>query len=132
MSDRGLSAIRATAAPVGDFPLFTILVYVADEYPAFEAGAGTLQTSVVCLYGVVVILGGWVRVGCARLCGVHSSVPILSVGRAPGCATTCGAIPLCDILIIRVHLPKIYHQRNLSGIIMLVHDGYEGADYNAR
>ena len=25
------------------------------------------------LYGVVVVLGGWVYVGCARLCGVHKS-----------------------------------------------------------
>ena len=37
-----LSAIRATAAAIGDFPLFTILVYVADEHPAFEAGTRTL------------------------------------------------------------------------------------------
>src|SRR5215218_4456659 len=61
----------ATAAAVGGFPLLTIVVYVADEYPAIYAGAGTLKAGVVCLYGVVLILGGWVRVGCARLCGVH-------------------------------------------------------------
>jgi len=35
-------AIRAAAAAVGSFPHFTILVYVADEYPAFEAGTQTL------------------------------------------------------------------------------------------
>src|SRR5215210_9136952 len=29
----GLSAIRATAAPIGGFPLFTVLVHVADEHP---------------------------------------------------------------------------------------------------
>jgi hypothetical protein len=38
-----------------------------------------LKTGVVRLYGVVVILGGWVRVGCARLCGVHEAPP-----RGPG------------------------------------------------
>jgi hypothetical protein len=65
-------AIRATAASVGDFSLLAILVHVADEYPAFEAGAGTLQTSVVGLYGVVVFHDRWVRVGCARLSSVHS------------------------------------------------------------
>ena len=37
----GLSAIRATAAQVGGFPLFTILVYVADEDPPAYAGVGT-------------------------------------------------------------------------------------------
>jgi hypothetical protein len=59
---------RATAASVGGFSLLAVLVDVADEYPAFEAGTGTLQASVVSFYGVVVILSGWVRVGCARLC----------------------------------------------------------------
>jgi hypothetical protein len=42
LSDQGLSAIRAAAAPVGGFPLFAVLVYVADEHPAFKAGAGAL------------------------------------------------------------------------------------------
>ena len=72
MSDRGLSTIRAAAAVVGVFSLLAILVYVADEYPAFEAGAGTLEAGVVRRYGVVVIVSGWVRIGCARLSGVHS------------------------------------------------------------
>jgi hypothetical protein len=35
-----LPAIRAAAAPVGGFPLLAVLVYVADEHPAFEAGTG--------------------------------------------------------------------------------------------
>jgi hypothetical protein len=85
-------------AGVGGFPLLAVLVYVADEHPAFEATAATLQASVVRLYGVVLILGRWVRVGCARLCGVHSSY--LSVGRAPGCYRTCGAIPLSVVNIL--------------------------------
>jgi hypothetical protein len=51
----GLSAIRATAATVGGSSLLAVLVHVADEHPAFEATAGTLQASVVRLYGVVVI-----------------------------------------------------------------------------
>jgi hypothetical protein len=42
LSDQGLSAIRAAAAPVGGFSLLVVLVYVTDEYPAFEAGTGTL------------------------------------------------------------------------------------------
>jgi hypothetical protein len=71
----GLSAIRAATAPVGGFPLLAVLVYVANEHPAFEAGTRTLQTSVVCLYGVVLLLNGWMRVGCARLCGVHEASP---------------------------------------------------------
>jgi hypothetical protein len=45
----------------------------AKEHPAVHAGTGALEAGVVRLYSVV-ILGRWVR-GCARLCGVHSSVP---------------------------------------------------------
>jgi hypothetical protein len=37
-----LSAIRAAAAAVGGFSLLAMLVYVADEHPAFETGAGAL------------------------------------------------------------------------------------------
>jgi hypothetical protein len=55
----GLSIIRAAAASVAGFSLLAILGYVADEHPAFEAGAGTLEAGVVSLYGVVVIVGGW-------------------------------------------------------------------------
>jgi DNA-binding SARP family transcriptional activator len=53
------------------------------RHPAIVAGVGALEAGVMRLYGVVVILGGWVRVGCARLCGVHSEPPS-SVGRSPG------------------------------------------------
>jgi hypothetical protein len=67
-----LSAFRAAAATVGGFPLLAALVCVADEYPTLKTRAGTLQASVMRLYSVVVILGRWVRVGCARLCSVHS------------------------------------------------------------
>ena len=72
----GLSAsfASAAAAAVGSFPLLAMLVDVADEHPAIYAGvrAQALESRVVGLYGVVVILGGWMRVGCARLFGVHS------------------------------------------------------------
>src|SRR5918993_4433556 len=78
----GLSAICATAATVGGFPLLAVLIYVADEYPAFEAGTRTLQAGVVRFYGVVVILSGWVRMGCARLCGVHWGP--FPLGQVPG------------------------------------------------
>src|SRR5215208_4444710 len=56
-----------------------VLDKVPDKYEPLFAGAGTLQASVVRLYGVVVILGRWVRVGCARLRGVHEAPP-----RGPG------------------------------------------------
>ena len=71
----GLSAsfASATAARVGGFPFLTVLVIVANEYTAIYARVGTqaLEAGVVRLYSVVLILGGWVRVRCARLCGVH-------------------------------------------------------------
>src|SRR5215208_359727 len=51
----------------------------AKEHPAVHAGVGALEAGVVRLYGVVVLLGGWVRVGCARLWGVHEAPP-----RGPG------------------------------------------------
>jgi hypothetical protein len=47
----------------------------AKDHPAAHAGARTLEAGVVRLYGVVVIVRGWVRMRCARLSGVHSSVP---------------------------------------------------------
>jgi len=63
--------------------LFAVLAddEMADEDGAVHAGTGAqaVETGVVRLNGVVVIVGGWVRVGCARLCGVHS-VPPFSVG----------------------------------------------------
>jgi len=60
-----------------DLDLFTgtgVLDKMTDVDDAIEAGVGaqTLEAGVVGLYGVVVILGRWVRVGCARLYGVHS------------------------------------------------------------
>jgi hypothetical protein len=54
------------------------------------------------LYSVDVLLGEWVRMGCARLCGVHSKRAYLSVGRVPGCSSTCGAISLPVALILAV------------------------------
>ena len=58
-----LSAIRAATAGHGlyDLDLFAVLVYVADEHPAAHAGVGALEAGVMRLYGVVVVLGGWVR-----------------------------------------------------------------------
>ena len=91
MSDQVLSAIRTATAGVGGFPLLTMLVYVANEHPAFEAGARTLQASVVGLYGVVVVLSRWVRVGCARLCSVHS-VPPIPVGQVPRISAPAGPL----------------------------------------
>jgi hypothetical protein len=83
----GLSAIGATAAPVGGFPLLAVLVYVADEYPAFEAGAETLKAGVVRLYGVVIVV---MRVYPSR---VHSYSSFLWAGLR-GVSSTSGAILL--------------------------------------
>src|SRR5918993_1708761 len=73
----GLAAIRAAAARhanvLDDLAIKVVLGLnnAAKEHPAVYAGVRALEAGVVRLYGVVVILGGWVRVGCARLCGVH-------------------------------------------------------------
>ena len=71
-----LSAIRAAAARHGvyDLDLFAVVAYdpMADVDDALQAGVGTLERGVVRLYGVVVVLDRWVRVGYVRLCGVHS------------------------------------------------------------
>jgi hypothetical protein len=53
-----LDASVTAAAGVGGFPLLAVLVYVADEYPALKAGAGTLKASVVSLYGIVILVMG--------------------------------------------------------------------------
>jgi hypothetical protein len=42
--------------------LLAVIVYVADEHPALYASVGPLEAGVMGLYGVVVVLGGWVRV----------------------------------------------------------------------
>jgi hypothetical protein len=68
-------AIRAAAAGNGlyDLDLFAatgVLDKVPDVDHAIGAGVRALQAGVMRLYGIVAILGRWVR-GCARLCGVH-------------------------------------------------------------
>ena len=74
----GLSAIRAAAARhalvLDDLAIKVVLGFdnAAKEHPAVHAGVGALEAGVVRLYAVVVILGRWVRVGCARLSRVHS------------------------------------------------------------
>ncbi len=71
----------AAAAPIRCLSLFTVFIDVADEHPTRVAGAGTLEARVVRLYGVVVLLSGWVRMRCARLFGVHEAP---SRGPGPG------------------------------------------------
>src|SRR5215211_5180234 len=82
----GLLAIRAAAAGNGiyDLSLFTgtgVLDKAPDEDDAIGAGARAqaLESGVVRLYGVVLLLSGWVRVGCARLLCGHEVPP-----RGPG------------------------------------------------
>ena len=87
-----LFAIRTLAAGNGlkDLDLFAVLFdQMADVDDAIGTGVGALKAGVMRLYGVVVILGGWVRAGCAILDGGHEDSPF--VVRASGCATTCGA-----------------------------------------
>jgi hypothetical protein len=62
----------------------------AKEHPAVHAGVGALEAGVVSLYAVVVILGRWVRVGCARLSDVHSSVPTFLWAGLRGALTPAG------------------------------------------
>jgi hypothetical protein len=69
----GLSAIRAAAAGhalvLDDLAIKVVLGLdnAANEHPAVHAGTGALEAGVVRLYGVVVILGGWVRLGYTTL-----------------------------------------------------------------
>jgi DNA-binding Xre family transcriptional regulator len=76
-------AVGAARARHGvyDLDLFAVDAYdpMADVDEALYAGAGTLEAGVVRLYGVVVLLGRWVRVGCARLLCGHEVPP-----RGPG------------------------------------------------
>jgi hypothetical protein len=82
----GLSAVRAAAARhalvLDDLAIKVVLGLdnAAKEHPAIHAGVGALEAGVVRLYGIVVILSGWVRVGCARLFGVHSLHPFCGPG----------------------------------------------------
>jgi hypothetical protein len=50
------------------------------EHPDVHAGVGALEAGVVRRYAVVVIVSGWVRVGCARHCGVHVTHPFSGPG----------------------------------------------------
>jgi hypothetical protein len=74
----GLSASCAAAARhalvLDDLAIKVVLGLdnAAKEHPAVHAGVGALEAGVVRLYGIVVILGRWVRVRCARLSSVHS------------------------------------------------------------
>ena len=96
----GLSAIRAAAARhalVLDNLAIKVVLGLEDaakEHPAVHAGVGALEASVVRLYGVVFMVVGC-TLGLSTVCN-------LSVGRVPGCATTCGAIPLSGVLILPV------------------------------
>jgi DNA-binding XRE family transcriptional regulator len=105
LSDQGLSAIRAAAARhalVLDNLAIKVVLRLdnaANEHPAVHAGVGALEAGVVCLYGIVLILSGWVRVGCARLCGVHRA-PSLWAGLR-GVGSTAGANSLSNAFIIQ-------------------------------
>ena len=74
-----------------DLDLFAgtgVLDKATDVDDAVYTGVGALEAGVMRLYGVVMILGRWVRVGCARLSSVHSSVPTFLWAGAGECANT--------------------------------------------
>jgi hypothetical protein len=110
LSDQRLSAIRAAAAGhalVLDDPAIKVMLRldnVAKEHPAIYAGTGTLQASVVRLYGVVVLLSGWACMGYARLCGVHRAPSLWARSRAVTWRCSAGATSLSDTIIIPVSL----------------------------
>jgi hypothetical protein len=83
------SFFRAAATAVGDFPLLAILVYVADEYPAAYTCVGAFQAGVMRLYGVVVILGGWMRWVRGRL--IHVNL-LYRLAGSRGVGGFCGTI----------------------------------------
>src|SRR5215208_438086 len=102
------SFFGATTATVGRFSLLAMLVYVANEHPTIYAGAGTLQASVVSFNGVVVNLSRSVRLGCARLCGVHRA-PSLWAGLR-GAPTPAGPFlyPTHIFYLYITHLQPFY------------------------
>jgi hypothetical protein len=99
-----LLGVRATAAKVqGELLRLLARVVVNDRlayrHPTVVAGVGAFVL-------VVMILGRWVRVGCARLSCVHWGP--FPLGRVPGSCYSCGAIPLSDTLIIRYCFCFVY------------------------
>src|SRR5215211_7575238 len=78
------ASATATRNGLDDLDLFTgtgVLDKMRDVDDALEAGVGALEAGVMRLYGVVVIVSGWVRVGCARLCVGHEAPSSWSVPR---------------------------------------------------
>src|SRR5829696_10196946 len=82
--------LRLVGTPAARYGFYTLDLcavvahdQMADVDDALVAGVGTqaLKTGVVRLHSVV-ILGGWVRVGCARLCSVHWGP--FPLGQVPG------------------------------------------------
>src|SRR5215213_6865620 len=106
-------ALPAAAARQTLNSLLAVLVYVADEHPAIEAGAGTLKASVVRLYSVIVILSRWVRMGCARLCGVHEAPPR---GPGPGVFLAPAGPSLCPTPTL---YKRMYHKPTIDKRFMV-------------
>src|SRR5829696_8436412 len=103
----GLSAIRAAAAKV-ERVLFRLLARFGIDHdlskrcPAIVAGVGALVL-------MVMVLGGWVRMRCARLCGVHSSVPTFLWAGLRGVQPPAGPSLVCMSYIL-LQFTWFYHK----------------------
>jgi hypothetical protein len=95
LSGRLLAVVRAAAARNAVvFHDLTIKVVLrldntTKENPPVHAGVGALGLVVG-----IMNLSGWVRVGCARLCGGHEAIPSWSGLR--GALTPAGPFPLSE------------------------------------
>ena len=91
----------ATTARNGldNLDLFAVVTddQMTDEDGAVDAGVGTLEAGVMRLYGVVVILSGWVRWVRGRLFHVNTSGVLAGSRGAP---TPAGPFTLCPYRLI--------------------------------
>jgi hypothetical protein len=107
-----LSAICALAARNGveDLNLFAVVAHdqATDEDEALVADAGSLVLilgigiaviviGVGVVIAVILVLTGWMRVGCARLCGVHRAPSLWA--RLREAATSSGPFALSGDII---------------------------------
>jgi hypothetical protein len=104
------TAVEAELAAEAEHALLELAALLDAEVSVTQIILQALQARIVGIKKVVrlgrLLMAGWVR-GCARLYDVHSGHPF-SVGRAPGCSRTAGAISLSDTLIIQFCVAFVY------------------------